>query len=249
MTSALWTLAPAGAVAGAVLMWAFRRIADGAGLREAAKRIQAYLLEFWLFVDEPSVVWKSWKGLLLANARFLRLLLVPLVVLSVPTTPLYFLLDALYGESPLAVGKPALVTAQLHQALDRLAPVPQLNPPEGISVESPPVHVFGERQISWRVRPLRPVSGNLALSLAGSRMEKSVEAGPGRRLVSRRRTQSLVELVRYPTEAPLGAGPVEWIEVSYPSATVPALGVDVHWTVWFIAFSLVGAALSPGRLE
>ena len=109
--SPLWTLVPLSLLAGGVLMWAFRRMADVAGIGRAAARIQAHLLEFWLFVDEPSLVWKSWRGLLGANARFLRLLLVPLVVLSIPMVPAWFVLDALYGNAPLVVNQPALVTA------------------------------------------------------------------------------------------------------------------------------------------
>jgi hypothetical protein len=231
-------------------MWAFRRIADREALRAAANRIQAHLLEFWLFVDEPSLVWKSWKGLLWANARFLRLLLVPLVVLSVPTTPLFFFLDAFYGSSPLRAGKPAVVTLKVRTCKeDRGHSGLELKAPDGISVEGPPVNVTGEREVSWRIRPLRPLSGTIEWTLAGRKVEKSVTAGPGSRYVSRKRTRSPLELVRYPTEAPLGAGPVDWIEVSYPYATVPFLGLETHWSVWFLAFSLLGAALASGPFK
>ncbi len=107
----LWTLAPIGLVAGAVAMWLFRRLADRHALRIAANRIQAHLLEFWLFVDEPASVWKSWRGLLAANARLLRLLLVPLAAISLPMVPLFFWLDSVYGRAPLPPGKPVVVTA------------------------------------------------------------------------------------------------------------------------------------------
>lgn len=245
MTSALWTLAPASVLVGALAMWTLRRLADREALRRTANRIQAHLLEFWLFVDEPSLVWKSWKGLLVANLRFLRLLLVPLVILSVPMTPLFFCLDAFYGSAPLRVGEAALVTVAINEPLERLSPPPVLKAPEGMVVESPPVRVFSQRQISWRIRPQRPLSGEFEWMLAGREVQKSVEAGQGRRYLSRKRTRSLLELVRYPTEAPLAAGPVDWIEVSYPSATVPFLGLEAHWSIWFIAFSLLGALLSP----
>ena len=60
------------------MTWIFRRAANGPAIRAAMNRIQAHLLEFWLFVDEPRAIWKSWKGLLAANARLLGRLLVPL---------------------------------------------------------------------------------------------------------------------------------------------------------------------------
>jgi hypothetical protein len=77
-------------------------------------------------------------------------------------------------------------------------------------------------------------------------VEKSVTAGPGPHFVSRKRTRSPLEVVQYPTETLLGAGPVDWIEVSYPYASVPFLGLETHWAVWFLAFSLLGAALAWG---
>ena len=242
--SPLWTLVPLSLLAGGVLMWAFRRMADVAGIGRAAARIQAHLLEFWLFVDEPSLVWKSWRGLLGANARFLRLLLVPLVVLSIPMVPAWFVLDALYGNAPLVVNQPALVTAGVGVPLERLAAPPELRPPEGISVESPPLRVFSERQVSWRIRPLKAVSGTLLCSLDGESVGKSVAAGTGVRYLSRKRSRSLMEFLLSPAEAPLGAGPVEWIEVSYPAASIPVFGYEAHWSIWFLLFSLPGAVVS-----
>ena len=126
----LWTLAPVSVLLGALMMWIFRRTTDRHALRQTIKRIQAYLLEFWLFVDEPSLVWKSWKGLLVANARFYRLLLIPLLILTIPMAPVYFCLDALYGSSPLPIGKAALVTLGMNRPLELLDPVPQLNAPD-----------------------------------------------------------------------------------------------------------------------
>ena len=57
----LWTLALAGMLYGAATIWIFRRVANGPAIQAAVNRIQAHLLEFWLFVDEPRAIWKSWK--------------------------------------------------------------------------------------------------------------------------------------------------------------------------------------------
>ena len=242
----LWTLAPVSFLLGAGILWFFRRTTDVPALRQTVHRLQAHLLEFWLFVDEPALVWKSWKGLLIANARLYRLLLAPLLILSIPMTPLFFVLDSVYGSAPLAVGNPALVTLGFDRPLERLSSIPQLQAPDGIAVESPAVRVFSQRQVSWRIRPRRPLSGKLQWTLDGHKVEKSVTAGPGLRLHARRRGRALSELIRNPSETPLPAGPVEWIEVVYPSATVKLLGLNAHWSVWFVVFSLLGALLWPG---
>jgi hypothetical protein len=245
--SPLWTLAPVSVVLGVLMMWVFRRTTDREALRRTIRRMQAHLLEFWLYVDEPWLMGKSWKGLLLANLRFYRLLLGPLVILSIFMTPVFFGLDALYGSSPLPVGKPALVTLRMDRPLESLSPIPQPKAPQGIAVESPAVRVFSERTVSWRVRPLRPVRGEFLWLLEGSNFTKSVAAGGDFAYHSRMRARSLVRLLRYPMEMPLRRGPVEWIEIDYPPAAVSLFGLEAHWSIWFLAFSLCGAVLSRGK--
>jgi hypothetical protein len=77
-----------------------------------------------------------------------------------------------------------------------------LQAPPGIAVETPPVRVFAERQISWRIRALRPVRGELRLVLRGRAIEKNIVAGE----------RSLL----HPKESRLPAGEVAWVKVDYP---------------------------------
>lgn len=231
---------------GALAMWVFRRIARPKEIRCAVNRIQAHLLEFWLFQDEPSMIWRSWKGLVVWNARFLGLVLLPMVVLAVPMTPFYFFLDAMYGSSPLPIDQPALVTVSFNRMGAETAPA-VMEAPDGILIDAPPVRVYSERQMSWRIRPVRAVTGELQWLTDNGRITKNITAGYGSHLISRRRTGSLLELIRYPAEAPLTAGPIEWIEVSYPAAEVTLLSSEAHWSTWFLFFSLMGALL-PTRI-
>src|SRR5689334_8952850 len=218
--SPLWTLAPVSLLLGAFLMWIFRRTTDRATLRETIRHIQAHLLEFWLFVDEPRLIGKSWKGLLLANLRLYRLLLAPLLILAALMTPLFFGLDAVYGSAPLAVGKPALITLGMGRPIELLPALPEFKAPQVIGIESPAVRVFSQRQVSWRIRPLVPLTGELRWSFDGKEIAKRVVAGQGLGYHARKRARSLIELVRYPVESPLPGGPVEWIEIDYPAATL-----------------------------
>lgn len=239
----LWTLAPAGLLLGAAAMWVFRKTADTAALGAAARRIQAHLIEFWLFADEPALVGKFWRDLIAANARLARLLLFPLALVSGPAVPLFFLMDSLYGHSPLEVGRPAVVTARF--AGEAPSSV-WLGVPEGIRVESPPVRAAGARELSWRIRPERAASGSLRITASGSTAEKSIRAGGGFAWLSRKRVRCWLELIRYPTERPLAAGPALWIEVDYPPASPGIAGCEAHWSVWF-AVSMLAGALTARR--
>ena len=231
----LWTLAPVGILSGAVILWSFRRIGNPRAIHLAVNRIEACVLEFLLFVGEPQELWKSWKGLLAANGRLLRLLAVPFLALGLATLPLVFFLDELYGSSQLPVGLPAVVTMAFDRPLEEISPLPRLQAPTGILVESPAVRVFSDRQVSWRIRPLRPFSGRLVWSESPRKLAKSVNAGYGFAFHSPRRVRGLLALLRYPAEAPLPSGHVDWIEVSYP---------ETHWSLWFLAFSLTGMLLA-----
>jgi hypothetical protein len=54
-----------------------------------------------------------------------------------------------------------------------------------------------------------------------------------------RRVASVVDWLRYPAEARLPAGDVQWIEVSYPDAKIYIFGVGMHWLLWFSIVCLI----------
>ena len=216
------------------MLWTVRRFSDQAAIRATRRRLRAHLYELRLFADEPGLIWRAQWQLLRLNLRYLRLMLRPALVLALPMILLLIHLDGFYGRTPLPVGKAAILTVQMKKALNR----PELHVPAGIVVETPAVRVESERQMSWRLRPLREVSGRLRLVLPDAVFEKQIEAGEQRRYLSVRRVSSLGELLRHPGEPRLSGGGVEWIEVRYPPAGVRLCGVEFHWLVWFLLVSL-----------
>jgi hypothetical protein len=216
----------AGVVCGVVAAWVFRRTTDLAALRSTIRQIQARLLEFRLFFDEPRLIWRAQKALFGANLRLCALLLRPTLILALPTAWLMVQLDAVNGVAPLRTGEPALVTAQLSTELRPEDAQSVLQAPAGIAVETPPVRIVGGRQIAWRIRPLRPVSGSLRFTLRGVTLARPIAAGSGSAWLLRRR-----EL--------LPGGTAAWLEVDYPQ---PAR----WWVAWFLAVS-TGSALVSAR--
>ena len=197
-------------------MMAWSLFPDRAAVRVAGKRLHARLLEMRLYSSEPALLWAAQKALLRDNVRWLALMLRPALVLALPSAWLFMQLDSIYGHSPLAVGAQAVVTVQLARALAPVDATSTLQAPPGIAVESPPVRVFAERQISWRIRALRPVRGNLRLVLRGHAIEKTIVAGEWNALLSPRRERSLLGFLLHPEESRLPAGDVAWVEVDYP---------------------------------
>jgi hypothetical protein len=128
----------------------FRRLTDAPSLRRTVNRILAHVMELGLFLDSPSLVFRSQRDLLRENFRLLRLTILPAAILALLFALLYKPIDAIYGHAPLPIGEPAIVTIQMQS----MAPV-QLDAPDGIAVETPAVRVLHDHQISWRIRPLR----------------------------------------------------------------------------------------------
>ena len=236
---AMITLIPLSILIGIGMLWIFGRTSNQEAIRKVKNRLQAHLYEMRLYVDEPVLIWKAQWGLLTANVRYLALMLVPAVVASIPMILLFAQLECFYGHTPLSAGDSAIVTMQMKDAATDAAPV--LKAPDGISVESPAIHADEARQISWRIRAERPVAGELQFVFPDRTLEKSVDVGAGPEYISQRRVASLLDLVWYPGEPRLPDGSVDWIEVRYPSATVHALGLDLHWLIWMLAISMISA--------
>lgn len=155
---ALWSLIPLSILAGFATVFAFRRWTDAAALRITINRMLAHMMEFRLFIDEPSLILRAQRDLLAANWQLLRLILRPTLILAIPFAILLAAMDASYATAPLQIGRPAIVTAQFKSA-DHAGVV--LKAPKGIEVETPGVHVPRLNQISWRIRPVRPFSGKI----------------------------------------------------------------------------------------
>lgn len=224
-------------VSGVITSWLILRVADVSALRTVGKRIHAHLLEFRLFFDEPGLIWRAQVALIWDNVRLLRLLLPPTLILAVPMTWLFLQLEAVYGSRPLRLGETAVVTAQLMgpiEGSDRF----DLGDAGGIRVETPPVRVVGERQVSWRIRAAGGVEGRLMVTVNGRVVTKSVATGDTFRVLSRRRWRSVAEFLLHPEEPRLPDGDVAWVEVGYPER-------DGGWIAWFVGIS-AGAAVATG---
>jgi hypothetical protein len=136
----------------------FRRFTDRAAIRKSVNRILAHVMELGLFLDSPALVFGAQRDLLRENWRLLRLMMLPGAMLMALFATLYAPMNATYGRGSLPVGEPSVVTVQM-----RSAPMPpvRLEAPEGMVVETPAVRIVHDRQISWRVRPVRESSSDL----------------------------------------------------------------------------------------
>lgn len=238
-----WTLIPLSIGLGVIFLLAFRQFSNQRAIQATRRRLQASLYELRLFVDEPRLVWRAQGTLLWVNCRYLVLMLVPALILCVPVALLIAFLEPYYGKAPLAAGQQTIVTAKLKQPLSATFTDPVLQAPPGFAVETPGVRIPMEREISWRILPLRAASGSLRIVLPTQIVTKDVIAGSGRHFLSTRRARSFWQLFWHPTERRLPRGDIAWIDIRYPSRSIQWLGFGLNWIVWLFIISMLTALL------
>jgi hypothetical protein len=217
---------------GLAALYVFARFSDQAGIEQAKRKVRAHLYSFRLFVDEPFLIFRAQKELVIWNGRYLARLMRPALVMSIPTLILLMQLEAVYGYRTLTAGEAAIVTAQLDYSSDLRSFAPALEG-RGIAVETPALRLPGQHQVSWRVRAASNASGSVLLRVPGTDASKTLQIGPGLRYISLRRVASLVEWLHYPGESRLPGSAVAWIEVAYPNAAIDIFGWGMHWLIWF----------------
>ena len=192
----------------------FRRFSDRQAVARAKNLSQAHLLEIRLFADEPREVLRSERALLVDQLRLMVLFARPLLILVLPMVLLLAELEGVYGRVPLRPGEAAVVTVK--SAAREIS----LKAPRGIVVETPPVRVVHDGEVSWRIRPLRPASGRLEVREDGRVLTSPIAAGWG---------------LNWNFANPFEHG----IGISYPAATVMGL----PWLVWFLGIALIAGLL------
>ncbi|MBI4462841.1 MAG: hypothetical protein HY653_08055 [Acidobacteria bacterium] len=240
----LYSLVGASVLTGLFLLAVYRFASDQGGLRRVKDRIQAHLLAVRLFQDQPVVVFQAHGRLLGCIFVYLRYSLKPLAVMLVPLVLTLPQLEMRLGQLPLRVGEPFLLTAKLADPAGLVQTFLRL--PRGLVLDSPPVRLPERQEISWRIKAEEAGDFSLDVVVGEAVFSKQVTVGGGVvRLSTKRAERNLWQQWLRPGEPPLpAAGPLEWLEVKYPSRRIDFGPFHTHWLVLFCGFSIVvGLAL------
>ena len=235
-----WSLAIISTLMGAVMLVVFKYTGDPDLLFTSIKRMQAYMMEMRLFDREPKLVFKAMGKLFWWNAKSILALLGPMLWVTVPMLLLFFQMEHYYGMRPVEPGESAVVTVKFKNA-DKLDGPVVLESGSGAEVETKPVLAPRRDLASWRVKGLEEGAHTLRLQVGEATYDKSFHVGTERVRVSKRRAYAGPDALVYPVEPRLQKGPVAWIDVRYPTTDTPWLGTEMHWLLWLVIVSLVGA--------
>src|SRR5579863_1794459 len=235
------SLAVFSVVAGVAMLLLFRAVSRPDAIRTARRRMQARLLELRLFGDEPALVWRAQVGLLTANLRYLRAMIVPIAVVSIPFVLAFPYLEALYGRAPLPVGSSTVLTLRMRDPFGATLPSPRITAPPGLRVETPAVRVPDAREISWELRAEGPVSQPVRIDLGSVAMSKMVKAGSRGGYLAQTASTSPMAWILDPGEHLTGAPAVDSIHVEYRGLRLSVWSWELPWEAWFVAISMVAA--------
>ena len=245
----IWALAVISFASGVLLVWLFGRTSDQARIHEVRDRIRGNLIGVRLFQRDVGVVLRLQRRIFGDTFRFMRLAVIPMLIMLPPVLLIMTQLNLRFAVRPLDPGEAAVVTAVVRDAaaLDRAI---ALEAPEGVTVETPPVKIRATREIAWRVRVDQPGAHALRVGVGDETIDKEIAGGAGWGPVPQRRTgRGPLDTLLYPGEPPIPPGhTIEAVEIAYPPLDLRVLGLAVDWLIGFLVLSMAFGFACKGPL-
>lgn len=157
-------------VTGAVMMLLFKVTSNQRAMKEVKARISAYFLEMRLYRNDIAAVVAAQNRILRTNLDYMKLAVVPAVVMIVPVVLIMIQLNLRYAHRGLLPGETALVTVRVEQGADVIAQPITLSAGEGVEKASPAVRIRDLGEIDWKIRLTAPGVREVRLSSAAGEM-------------------------------------------------------------------------------
>jgi hypothetical protein len=238
-------------ITGVIMLLAYKFTSDQRSIRRAKDRMQAHVLAVRLFQDQLGVVLRSYGRILRATLGYLRLSLLPLLVMFIPLALLLIQLEARFAYRSPRVGEPLLLTARVAQPqyVDGIS----LELPPAVSLTAPLLRDVEAHEVVARLEPRQAGSWTLLVRLAGSEFTKQLIVSENLESLSTARVgNEWLKRLLHPLEDPLpGGSPVVAISLAYPERRIGLGRFELNWMVTFFILSLIAGLLlkRPLRAE
>lgn len=235
--------------AAGLLVALFQCSSNQQALRRARNRFVARILELLLFQHDLRVNLSACGRILWANLGYLRTMLPPLLVATVPLILTLIQLDCWFERRPLRVGETAVIEIEL----DRSHPVTQaavdIKMPSIARLDSAAVRTLATNEQAWRVRATDAGMAPIEIRVGDQTELKQMVTGTQLARISTIRTKSSVwNNILHPSEPPLAAtAPIRRIQVNYPQRQLFFMGTEIHWAVAALLLMMI-FGLILGRL-
>ena len=227
---------------GILMIFIYKLVSNQAGILRTKNLIKAHLLELRLYKDSMAASFRSYGGILWANVKYIGHALRPLLVMIIPVLLILIQLNSWFGYRSMREGEPFLLKVKLAEGQDPMQTNLEVTPSETYKVETPALRMQEEREIDWRLSATRNGLHEIALSLDGTRITKTLAVGqkPLSRLSPLKPGGKFMDIAFNPSEPGVAKGsPITSIEVTYPEARLDFLGIHFHWLIAFFILSIV----------
>jgi hypothetical protein len=230
---------------GAAMAFVFKWTSRASAIRTAKQKIKAHILEMRIYQDDPVLILQGFGATLLANLRYVRTLLRPMLVLIVPLIVVFMQMDARFARRPLSEGTTTLLSVQLRDGTNPFDTPITLSTHDGLTADSRPVRVRETRSVGWRLRVVHPGTHAVSIGAGDHTYAFSVVAGERYRMIGHERNaSSWIEPLLHPTMPSIPSGsPLARVAVAYPPAAYPLLLWEIHWIAVFIIYSFLAAII------
>ena len=239
--SPFWSLTVISLLIGIFMIWIFGKVSNQYKIKRVKDKIRANLLAIRLFREDLGVFFRIQGRILGFTFSYMKLSLLPMMVMIIPLLLIIIQLNLHYSVRPLQEGEGALVKVKVTNPELLIDPSTLvLHESEGFMVETPAVRIPSQNEIAWRIRGKREGKHTLNIQVGDSRVTKSLIIGDGRDAVSLKRTgENILDMLLYPAETaidPLTS--VESVVITYSSLEIVFLGWKMNWLVQFFIMSI-----------
>jgi hypothetical protein len=227
---------------GLLMLFIFRRTSNQTGIRKAKNKIKAHLLELRLYKDNMNVSWRAYGQILRANLKYISHSVKPMLVMIIPVLLILIQLNLWFGSRSLKIGQEAVLKIRLEQGKNPLQKEIVIEPPDGISVETPALRVEDAREFDWRLRAVGKGVHTIAFRSENQSFSKQVAVEQNRlsKISAVKPGSSLLDQMFNPGERPLPKNlGIQSVELVYPSPGMNLFGWQIHWLIVFFALSII----------
>ncbi len=222
-----------------VALLVYRLVSDQPGIVRTKNRIKAYLLELWLYKDDPRVLLAAQGRVFWHSLVYLKHALLPVAVLLLPVGLLTAQVESRFAFRTPTADESLLVVATVAPPDDLLQKVATLAAP-GVRVETPPLRVTSAGQVLWRVsgEAAGPHWLDVQVGAAGTTRELLVGAAGHPPLATELFRADDWRSLAHPASPPLPANGAVSVLVDYPRARGSFAGLSsASW--WLLGATLL----------
>lgn len=231
---------------GVFALLVFKWTSDQDRLEKVKNKIHAGIFEIRLFNDDLRAIFRAMAVILRHNVTYVRLSLIPLLVMMPPFILVIAQLQFHYGYEGFKPGDKTLVKVTMSDDwAEGQRPQAVLTAPSGLRVEAGPVWAPTLSELTWRVAAEQLGDYELEFQIEGETVTKTFQVAEN--VVARRSTlrpTSFLDQLLYPAEPPVPASvPVSHISLSYPhgNAGIDGWESELTWMLIFLVLSIVFA--------